>query len=203
MDERLSEAQLQAWCKEHLGSALEEILFRTDHLSTAIGCRLQDDRRVVLKLRGAAARIHECFAIQRHLWQNGFPCPRPLAEPTDFGSSVLTAEELVDNGEYREGTRETASMFAAPLARLVFTCSTYRIGGTLSPAPPWLGWDHEGTRIWPAPDDLDLDLNDYADAWLDPIAERVAGVLRSAEVAPVIGHSDWPIKIVIHIRCGE
>jgi hypothetical protein len=190
MHERPSEAQLQAWCEEHLGSPIEEVLFRTDHLSTAIGCRLRDDRRVVLKLRSAAERIHECFAIQRHLWQNGFPCPRPLAEPTDFGSSVMTAEELVDNGAYREGTQETARIFAAPLARQVLTSSTYNIRGTL-PAPPWLGWDHEGTGIWPEPDDLALDLNEYADAWLDSIAERVARVLRSTEIAPVIGHADW------------
>jgi Ser/Thr protein kinase RdoA (MazF antagonist) len=104
---------------------------------------------------------------------------------------VITAEELVDGGEYVEGTSETAHLFAAPLARLVSDCTSYHILGTLLPAPPWLGWNHGGAGIWPAPDDLDVDLNDYTHPHLDSIAERVGRLLCDSPLPPVIGHADW------------
>jgi hypothetical protein len=55
-----------------------------------------------------------------------------------------------------------------------------------------MGWDHGGQGLWPEPDDLDADLNDYKEpGWLDEIAERVRARLRADDNPRLIGHGDW------------
>lgn len=193
VDDKELDAQLSAWCSAHLGAAIVETLFRADHLSTVIGARLRDDRRIVLKLRLAEERLYECFAVQRHLWQQGYACPRPLAEPALLEGRLLTAEEMVDGGEAIEGSVAVAAQYASALERQVRLCETYRIDMTLAPAPPWLGgWEHDGAGLWPPPDDPVGDLNDHPDpGWLDEVARRVKPLLRSSNLPCVIGHVDW------------
>jgi hypothetical protein len=185
--------ELNRWCSENLGAPISETLFRADHLSSVIGVRLADGQRVVLKLRAAEQRLYECFAVQRHLWQQGYACPKPLGEPSIVGGRLLTAEELVHGGDAVEGSVATAPQYAAALREQVRLCERYRIETTLAPAPPWLGgWEHDGAGLWPHPDDLDADLNEHTGpAWLDDIARRVKPLLRASSLQRVIGHADW------------
>src|SRR6185295_19680472 len=74
-------SMLDAWCRQRLGAAVNELLFTTGHLSRVVGVRLDDGRDVVVKVRPAAARLAGCFDVQRALWEAGFPCPQPLVGP--------------------------------------------------------------------------------------------------------------------------
>jgi hypothetical protein len=192
LPEYLNGPALAAWCERNLGAVPVDCIFETGHISRVLGYRLSDGRQVVLKLRPASPRLAACVAVQRHLWRNGFPCPSPLAGPLDEGAVAITAEEMVSGGEIIDGNAANAAAFAAPLALLVSLCRHHRVETTLEPPPPWLGWAHGGPALWPPPDDLDADLNAYAEpAWLNDIAGRVAGVLRATRLPAVIGHSDW------------
>ncbi|MFT4297154.1 MAG: hypothetical protein QM582_17260, partial [Micropruina sp.] len=67
----------------------------------------------------------------------------------------------------------------------------------LGPAPAWLGWDHPGAELWPAPDDGPEDLNaTVAPGWLTDAAGQVRAVLRSSTAPLVIGHGDWEAQNV-------
>ena len=119
------------------------------------------------------------------------PCPRPLTEPLPLADQIITAETYVPAERPPRGALpadESAQLLAA-----VVTAAppASRVVG-LDPAPPWVAWDHSGDSTWPAPDDLDVDLNVVAaNQWLDEAARRVRESLHVHAFAPVVGHVDW------------
>ncbi|HEX5494106.1 MAG TPA: phosphotransferase [Mycobacteriales bacterium] len=192
-------ADFFGWCRRHLGAAPAAVLFESGHLSRVIGTRLADGREVVVKIRPAAARLAACVRVQGHLAGRGFPCPRPLAGPAPFGPATAavaaTAEEYLPGGGRLVPWSDAPDRFAEVFAELVALAPPASALPTLSPAPPWVGWDHDRPGCWPVPDDLDTDLNAHpGPAWLDRLAVRVRA--RLAELVgsgcrPVVGHSDF------------
>jgi hypothetical protein len=64
------------------------------------GLRLRDGSRIALKVHVGREGTHYLQAIQRvqkHLWEQGFPCPKPLG----FRERV-TMEEWREDGVYRD-----------------------------------------------------------------------------------------------------
>jgi hypothetical protein len=181
---------LDSWCAARLGCRPVERLFTSGHLSRVIGLVLEDGRRVVVKVRPAAQRLHGCVALQRYLSQAGFPCPRPLTGITLLDGAAAHAETLVA-GEV--GTPDAADRYASLLAELVRIGRDAPLVPSLAPPPAWVDWDHGGSGLWPAPDDRDVDLNALAEErWLDDTGRRA--VWRLAELRdapPVYGHADW------------
>ncbi|MEW9555376.1 phosphotransferase [Nonomuraea sp. NPDC050783] len=187
-----SDESLSTWCERNLGAPVTERLFERAHLSAVIGVRLHDGKRVVVKTRPHAERLVACHQVQHHLHRAGFPCPRPLVAPTPLDATIATAEEFVLGGSMLTGRDDMPELFAAALARLIATAPTVDTIGTLTPAPPWVGWDHDDERPWPRPDDLDADLNDHpAPAWLTEAAQRVRSRLTGTRLPPVVGHGDF------------
>ncbi|GAA2215222.1 hypothetical protein GCM10009850_106890 [Nonomuraea monospora] len=184
---------LAEWCEKWLGATPVLELFRSEHLAEVLGLELADGRRVVVKRRTPGeARVRGCVDVQRHLAAAGFPCPAPLAGPSFIGGSVVTAEEYVSGGEQLGGGADRASLFARALARLVRLAPPPGAVASLSPAPPWVGWEHGGAEVWPWPDDLDADLNARpGPGWLDDLGRRVRERLLGARPAPVVGHGDF------------
>lgn len=134
---------LADWCDRYLGARPARVLFRSGHLSQVVGAELADGRQVVIKARAAGPRIAGCVAVQGHLARMGFPCPEPLAAPVQAGGLTVTAEVLVPGGGQlpAEGG---AAPFAALLARLVSSAPGPAAVPSLTPSPPWTGWDHPG-----------------------------------------------------------
>jgi hypothetical protein len=181
---------LAAWCSSYLGSAPVRSLFTAGHLSLVAGLRLADGRAVVVKVREARPSLAACAAIQASLWEAGFTCPRPLTGPHPLGGYAASAEELVDGGEILDPTVEgAAARYAGLLAELV----------RLAPAevepfapPPWADGAHPGSALWPAPDDVEGDLNaDPEPRWVDEIGAAVRARLCAARLPLVVGHADW------------
>jgi Ser/Thr protein kinase RdoA (MazF antagonist) len=187
-----SAAALARWCVRHLGAPPTERLFTHAHLSVVWGVRLADGRRVVVKVRPHEARLAGCHAVQRHLYEAGFPCPEPLLGPTPLADGMATAERLVPGGRLLAAGPRAPGLFAAALARLVATAPAAGTVPSLSPAPPWIGWDHGGPGVWPRPDDLDADLNALPEpAWLAGLARRVRDRLTGGALPEVVGHGDF------------
>ncbi len=184
---------LANWCAQWLGAPPRHLLFEGGHLSGVVGLELSDGRQVVLKIRPPAARIAGCFAVQRHLFAAGFPCPEPLAGPAPIGSATATAEMYVPGGAALDGDAAVPELFAKLLIDLVRLAPSLATVPTLEPAPPWVGWSHEAEGIWPRPDDLDVDLNAKAGpAWIDKIGMSLRARMSKAKgAARLIGHSDW------------
>jgi hypothetical protein len=198
---RLDASLLRAWCERWIGAPPGRVLFRTGHLSAVVGLELVDGRRVVVKVREPDDRIAGCVAVQRHLFERGFPCPRPLAGPAPFGSATATAEALVPGATAPEHAGEAHPRLAALLADLVRLAPSPSDVPSLEPAPPWVGWAHGGDGLWPDPDDLDLDLNDHpGPAWIDETASRVRDRLARVDRPPIVGHLDWESHNVRWLR---
>src|SRR5207248_8588945 len=148
--------------------------FQAGHLSQVVGVRLTDGRRIVIKIRHWEDRLLGCARVQRALFERGLPAPEPLLGPTRLGDNAVSAEALVDGGEQLPGGPEAAARFAGSLSELIRLAPTPEQVGSLAPSPPWVGWDHPGTDLWPAPDDREGDLNsENRGGWLDALGRSL------------------------------
>ena len=167
------------------------MLFRSGNLSEVTGAELADGRRVVIKVRPSDPRIAGCTAVQEHLARAGFPCPEPLSAAVEADGLTVTAETLVTAGSQLPA-ESGAAPFAALLARLVSSAPGPAEVPSLAPSPPWTGWDHPGSRLWPDRDDRGRDLNSApGPAWVDDAARRVRERLIAVAAPVRVGHGDW------------
>lgn len=179
------------WCQEVLGAGAAAPILTGGHLAAVMGVELNDGRRVVLKVRPSSPRLTAVIAAQRHLYDAGIPCPRPLTDALPFQGQTITAETYMPADPPPAAT-PPADACADLLADVVTASPPASAVSELGLAPPWVGWDHPGDGLWPPPDDLDVDLNGVADDdWIDDAAQRVQQVLRTYSSEPVVGHVDW------------
>lgn len=178
------------WCHRELGSPARVRLFAGGHIAKVVGVMLGDGRQVVVKLRPPDARAPAVLAVQRRLFDRGFPCPEPLSGATVLGDMMasaeanLPAEELVGPPPPRE--------CAEKLAMLVTLAGDPGEFPALASPLPWVAWDHPGPGRWPVPDDLDVDLDHPpGPPWLEDAAEGVRTRLAADRSPMVIGHCDW------------
>ena len=182
---------LADWCLEHLSGPLERVVFRSGFLSEVIGVELSGGVRAVVKARPSERRIVGCVQVQAALAEAGFPCPKPLTPATRVADMTVTAEAEVSGGSPRPA--ETgAAPYAALLARLIASAPAPREVASLTPSPPWAGWDHAGQRLWADLDEHGQDLNHVSvPAWVDDAARRVRDRLTSTRGRSRVGHGDW------------
>lgn len=181
---------VSAFCSEHLGSSVREVLFTARSLSVVTGVRLDDGQEVVVKVRAPSARLYGCAAVQRALWSAGYPCPEPLVDPVPFdGDTLATAEVFVGGGVQLNGN---PLRYAAELRRMVMLAPSVEDVPRLDPAPPWASWDHDRHGIWPVRDDGGRALStDKVPHWLEDLARRAKVRLARCERPEVVGHCDW------------
>jgi hypothetical protein len=186
-------ASIAAWCRQWLGAELTDDLFQLGHLSQVMGLRLADGVTVVLKVRPPRERLAACVLVQRRLWAAGFPCPEPLAGPAPLGMLSATAEVLVEGVSQLPMTDDSPRLVAQALARLVTLAPPIASLPSLEPSLPWVGWDHDQSGTWPAPDDVDADLNAHVGpGWIEEAGFRVRRrLLRPSSLPVVVGHADW------------
>lgn len=161
-----------------------------------LGLQLRDGSRIALKVHVGRVGPDYLEAVQRvqgHLWERGFPCPRPLGV---VGRATL--EEWSDDGVYRDGHEpEVRRVIARELVEL------FGVTGELEQVPgmePF--FPRADGPLWPKPHNVLFDFEATAEGaeWIDEIA-RAAKPLRDAQVGElVIGHGDWTVK---HFRFDE
>jgi Ser/Thr protein kinase RdoA (MazF antagonist) len=187
----LTDEMISAWCQSTLGAPLDGVLFRRQHLSQVVGVELADGRQLVVKVRRFEERLVGCIAVQAALARAGFPCPAPLVAPATIGGHAVTAERLIPDGHLLTSANG-AAFFAALLAQMIGSAPAVENVPSLSPSPPWTGWDHPGTRLWPDRDDRGQDLNRAAGPrWIDDAAQQVRQEMLAHNAPARVGHGDW------------
>lgn len=182
---------LESWCRRELQAGPGRLLFAGGHLAAVFGLQLDDARKVVIKLHADSERLDAVVSIQRALFDAGYPCPEPLAGPSGLDGRVATAETYVHSSAF-EGVSPPVAPCAQLLAQLAQKAPSPSHFPTLAQVPPWVGWDHAGEATWPAPDDLNVDLNTIKGPdWLDESAGRVRLRLCADDAPGIIGHVDW------------
>ncbi len=130
--------------------------------------------------------------VQRRLFERGYLSPEPLTGAAPFGDGVATAETYVPGGTLLPRTGDPARLFSGALAQLVTLAPRPAEVPGLDPPPSWADWNQAGDRLWPHPEDADVDLNDVVGpAWIDDIGCRARDRLRAGASEAVIGHCDW------------
>ncbi|MCW2548302.1 MAG: hypothetical protein JWN96_2762 [Mycobacterium sp.] len=168
------------------------MLFETGHLSNVLGLVLDDERRVVIKVRPWADRLVGCAEVHAALFRSGYPCPRPLIGPQHVGEAAVSAEALVDDHVQLAPDHGSARLFADALLRLVDQAPQVSELPGLEPTPPWADWQgRDRAVLWPEPDDRDADLNALETNWIDHTASIARTCLVDLPTPSVVGHLDW------------
>jgi hypothetical protein len=190
--EQVDVAEVDRWCRTHLGAGVAEELFRAGHLSEVVGVRLTSQMPIVVKIRRPAGRLEACSSIHRAVFDRGYPCPQPLVGLQAFGEWVASAEALVAGGELFPDSGRSPAPFAEALANLVALTPSLHNVGSLEPPLPWTPGKHRGSGLWPWPDDRDVDLNLVGGpAWIDQAGWAAQRRLAGSRQPAVIGHGDW------------
>src|SRR5438094_9661642 len=89
---------LDTFCQEHLGAPVAEFLFYESSQGAVTGVRLEDERRIVLKVHKPSQSftfLKSVQEVQNHLGANGYPCPRPVCGPQHLAQGIAVGEELI------------------------------------------------------------------------------------------------------------
>jgi Phosphotransferase enzyme family len=155
-----------------------------------LGLRLRDGTRVALKIhtdRFGDGYLAAVQRVQAHLWDRGFPCPKPLGV-----RSRATIEEWRDEGTYRDAHEpEVRAVLARQLAELFRqTADLQPLVGMEPFFPP------AGGPLWPKPHNVLFDFEATAAGadWIDEIARVAKDRRDSVPGRLVIGHGDWSVK---------
>ena len=195
---------LEGWCRAWLGAEPHELIFLAGGVARVIGLRLSDGREVVVKIRRAEPRVYGCAQAQRHLWNSGYPCPEPLAGPSQFQGELATAESYVVGGEKLAPTLPSAGLYAHALAELVRLAPPPGAITPLDPPPFWAWWDYPGPETWAWQSAAERALAAERGwprqevtpelAWLQDLAVRSRARLSTFKAPPVVGHVDWWVE---------
>ena len=187
--------RLDAYCKAHLGSGMGEVIFCDLSVGASFGLRLGDGHRIFLKAYPPDRPSEYLAAVRRvqgHLFERGFPAPRPLAGPAPFGPGLATVDEFVDEGD--RGDAHDPSIrrtMAQTLARLIALAGVLPDVQGLDKG--WR-WPKKG-KLWPEPHNALFDFEATAEGaeWIDGVAEEAKWNLDGFDGEVVVGHTDWSV----------
>src|SRR5579864_8697788 len=200
-DPRQIAEAINAFCMTHLASPVAEMLFYESSQGVVFGLLLNDKRRVVVKASQPdrpLAFLRNVYIVQSHLARHGYPCPRPILAPTQFGRGYAQAEELIDRGIYSDAH--------LPPVRRIMGDLLYRhieLAREFTSLPGWQPDMFNAAAyggLWPKPHSRIFDFTATAErsAWIDRYAARAKQqYLEHQAGANVIGHTDWSVK---HLR---
>jgi len=189
---------LDAFCRQELGAAVANFLFYESSIGAVCGMRLQDGRRVVVKVHQPSHTLDFLQAVvrvQRYLLAHGYPCTKPLLDPRPLANGLATTEELVDEGVYRQASdpaiRRSMAEMLAWLIQL--TGMPEAIPGV---QPAIFDRRLPAGVIWPTPHSklFDFEATAAGAEWIDDIARQAQQIKLHGVGKLVLGHTDWGVK---------
>lgn len=171
------------------------MFFGAESMSSVLGLKLDDGRRVAVKVRRGEPRLLSCAAGQELAASKGIDCPAILAGPTaleDDSGNWASAEEWRSEGGDAPRSHGAAS-YTSLLRRLVNSL-TDAVSWDFAPPPPWVHYDHAvaGRVFAPAASrQWDPDRRDgVVPSDLREAASQAQARLLAAKLPSVVGHSD-------------
>jgi hypothetical protein len=194
---------IETFCRNALGSLLDETFFYEVSQGVVVGLSLADGRRVVIKgliEERPLAYLRAVVLIQRYLLAQGFPCTRPLYDPLPLGRGLALVEALDDSGEFHDAHdprwRRPLAEHLAWLIKLLQ--HPEKIAGV---APGLFDFRLSADVLWGKPHSniFDFAATTQGAEWIDEIARKAKLILDSGAGELVLGHSDWSTKHVRYI----
>jgi Phosphotransferase enzyme family len=180
-----------------LHTPVERCLFYTSSQGAVFGLELEDQRRLVLKAHQpdrSAPFLSAVHEVQRHLAENGFPCPTPILGPRPLGGGLAVTDELLTKGDHVDAhvpaVRREMARALSWLVRLAkrFTSSQDLPRASLMHLRPGSLWRSPHHRIF------DFEATRGGAEWIDSIAATALRELMSSLGEVVVGHTDWSVK---------
>jgi hypothetical protein len=187
----ISMENLSSWCEARFKSPLCDILFESGYSSAVFGVVLGNDKRVVAKIRPWDERFVSCWRVHQHMWEAGFPCPKPLGPPVRHAGLAVSFEGYLPGGEPLPRGMGAAEELGRVLAELVKLAPPASAFPRLYPEWGFLRWDDQGDT-WPPATDIAADLNaQHEPRWIERSARLARSIIRGNGLQPVLGHGDW------------
>jgi phosphotransferase family enzyme len=200
-DPRRIAALVDHFCRERLGAGVAGHEFSASSVGSVHGLRLEDGRRVVVKVYRPEIDAVHLAAVQRvqaRLADDGFPSPRPVLAPAPLARGVAIVETLLDDGAWADAHEPAVrAAVAAGLARLIDHARP------LAGIPGLVSWREAYDGLWRRPHDRRFDFPGTARGaeWIDRLATEARRRLdESGAGEPVVGHGDWRVE---HLRLDE
>jgi hypothetical protein len=186
---------VDAFCRAHLGAALDHYTFYRSSIASVHGVVLADGRRVVVKAHQpeiGLGHLEAMASVQGQLAEAGFPCPNPLLPPERLVHGWATVEDELRIGKPADGhDPRVRKEMARSLAQLIHLCK--RLG-----APDDVPIDRllrvPNGRLWPVPHAriFDFDATGAGAERIDEVAAAARDILDDVELDDLIlGHTDW------------
>ena len=190
---------LNGYCKEQFGQIVSTCTFV--YLSVGATCvvQLADRREIVIKANGPQYDLTALTAscqIQNFLAEQGFPCPRVLRLPEQFGTASLMVQSFCDPGDrvnpVDPNINTTMACYLAKLMR--HTKASPQLSLLHSELPVWM--ELHQPQLWHKPHNVLFNFEKTAAGaeWIDEIAHQSKQILREATGPLLIGHSDWSLQ---------
>lgn len=180
--------EIWAIAREACPDAVDCFAFEVS-VGALFGLELRDGSRIALKihLEDDPPYLEAVQRLQAHLFDHGFPCPRPLGV-----RGRATLEEWRDEGGYRDAHDPPVRTVVAEHLALLF-----RLTEELQPLAGMELYVPSGEQpLWGKPHNVlfDFDATASGAEWIDDIARAAKSVRDSRGGRVVIGHGDWTVK---------
>ena len=195
---------LETWVASHTQGSVEGCLFVHVSVGATFGLQLSDGRRVVLKiLRPTFDPRHMTSVrrVQRHLAENGFPCPAPMAGPALLGRGLAVLDEFLAAGRPPDPHD--------CVERRIMADGLFRLMDAAAGAPGATGLAHHHMndrpgRVWPVPHSalFDFEATVLGAEWIDDFRRRAKAALVQGVGLRVVGHLDWSAANIRVDRTG-
>jgi Ser/Thr protein kinase RdoA (MazF antagonist) len=184
------------YLRQHLGSGIARIRFRSGRIDVVWGIELDDGRSVVVKASRPPVDIDALRAAceaQRVLIEAGFPAPAPLAGPDVVEGHVITAEALLEGEAPDARVPANRRLLAAGLAEHIDLLRGHPdLLDRTGTGPSWCRYQ---AGPWPTPHDTIVDFSSIPAeyAWLDEFGRAASAQVLDARggTEPVVAHADW------------
>jgi len=193
-------AAIEGLCVGALAGGIEECLFYRAMVGCVVGVRLTTGIRRVIKAyqpRWSPTFLEGVCRIQRHLAEDGFPCPTPVAGPVPLGGGWATVEEYLPDPGQAALEEAMLTVSASGLADQIGRCRD-QDGGSLAGHP----LRAVAGRLYPEPHSplFDFEATAQGASWIDELAEAGKELRDAHQGQPVIAHTDWSAR---NVRLGR
>jgi hypothetical protein len=185
--------QIEMFLEDEFG-ALPEPIFYRHSVGIVVGARLGAQEAVmkVHRWRASAPRLAAIQRVQSEFSLVGLPAPRPLLEPVNLGSGIVTVEELLSGDVVDGHDDQVRKVLAQELCHFISASHNVTDVDGLE-LPALLG--EPGAPLWPTPHSprFDFESTSRGAEWIDELAWSARRRLAALTGEEVIGHLDWRV----------